>query len=398
MSVTFNLELNKSNTSSKEGSVLIRITQHRKSKRIGTGVTIPIKSWDKAHQKVRNNHPLSHEINNLINEKLRKVIAAYTKLLSENEEVSLDDIVMKTTSVPMTNFFAFAYSTKMEEIKSKKKLGTFRKYESVFNKFKEFTGEKLMLNQVNYPLLQKYALYLKTHYNNSQDTISSNLSVLRAVINEAIRHDVYKGRNPFDQFKLKYTDNSKEKLTSDELKRIFQSKLLSSRSIQIARDFFLACFLAEGTRGGDMIAMKKSYIINNCLCFNQQKTGSKMAITIVPELMDIFKKYMGDGEYIFPFLNNEKVVNEIIVGNKLAYINKYLKEVAKYCGIFKKLSTHVARHTYTDLALEASNGNIYQVQMSLGHSSVKTTEIYSRNRVNYNKTSVLPDILKSILP
>ena len=140
--------------------------------------------------------------------------------------------------------------------------------------------------------------------------------------------------------------------------------------------------------------MKKEYIINNCLVFNQIKTGSKMVIPIVPELMEIFNNYISAGAYIFPFLNEEKVVNEIIIGNKLAYINKYLKEVAKYCQIFKKLSTHVARHTFTDLALEASNGNIYQVQKSLGHSSVKTTELYSRNRISFNKLSLLPSIIQ----
>jgi integrase len=121
-----------------------------------------------------------------------------------------------------------------------------------------------------------------------------------------------------------------------------------------------------------------------------------MVIPIDPELMEIFNKYIGVDKYIFPLLNDEKVVNEIIIGSKLAYINKYLKEVAKYCGIFKKLSTHVARHTFTDLALEVSNGNIYEVQKSLGHSSVKTTELYSRNRVNYHKVSLLPIIIKKI--
>ena len=45
MTVTFNLELNKSKAFTTEGSVLIRITKDRKSKRIGTGITIPIKSW-----------------------------------------------------------------------------------------------------------------------------------------------------------------------------------------------------------------------------------------------------------------------------------------------------------------------------------------------------------------
>ena len=396
MNITFQLELNTSNAS-KDGRVLIRCTQNRKHKRISTGVAVSPKYWDKIHHKIKSSHPLSHELNNLINEKLKKVTTVYTKLLSENENVNLDDILTRTTTAPTTNFFDFAYSTKMEEIKSRKKIGTYRRYEAVLNKLKDYAGAKLSLNQINYAFLQKYMIHLKNNHNNSQDTISANLSAIRTILNEAIKHELYKGSNPFNQIKTKYTDNTKEKLTIEEIKRIFTYPLPKIHSIQIARDFFLACFLAEGTRGGDMIAMRKEYISDGFLVFNQQKTGTKMLIPITPELNVIFEKYMGKGAYIFPFLNEEKIVNEIIVGNKLAYINKYLKEVAKYCGIFKKLSTHVARHTFTDLALEVSNGNIYQVQKSLGHSSIKTTELYSRNRVNYNKKSVLPDILKSIM-
>jgi site-specific recombinase XerD len=82
-----------------------------------------------------------------------------------------------------------------------------------------------------------------------------------------------------------------------------------------------------------------------------------------------------------------------VIGSKLAYINKYIKEVCKYAGILKKVSSHVARHTYTDIALQVSGGNIYQVQQSLGHRSVRTTEIYSRNRVNQQKNSIMMDIV-----
>lgn len=81
MSVIFNLELSKSKTSITEGSVLIRITQHRKLKRIGTGVSIPIKSWDKVHHKIKSTHPLCHELNNLINEKLKKVTSLYKAVI-----------------------------------------------------------------------------------------------------------------------------------------------------------------------------------------------------------------------------------------------------------------------------------------------------------------------------
>jgi integrase len=227
--------------------------------------------------------------------------------------------------------------------------------------------------------------------------VSANLSVIRTIINEAIRYDLYKGRNPFDLFKLTYTDNTKEKLTLDEIHRFIHAPIPAIPSLLLARDFFYACFLAEGTRAGDMIGMKKEYLQQGCLVFAQQKTGAKMMIPVVPELMEIFNRYHStEGIYIFPFLNKEAVVNEIIIGNKLAYINKFIKEVCKYAGILKKVSSHVARHTYTDIALQVSGGNIYQVQQSLGHSSVKTTEIYSRNRVNYTKQSMLPDIIKLI--
>ncbi len=396
MSLTFNLELNRSNTSSNEGTVLIRITQHRKLKRIGTGISIPIQAWDKIHQKVKKSHPLSNEYNGILTESLKKVIAAYNKLLQESDSFSLDDIVAAVNNTGNENFFDFAIRTKLAEIKASNKLGTLRRYESVLCKFRNFTGNSLNINRVNYDLLKRYEVHLIHNLKNSRNTVSSNLSAIRAIINEAIKNGIYKNRNPFTQLKLKYDDKSKEKLTAAEIGCLINNPMPNIYSVNLARDFFLACFLSEGTRGGDMIAMKKEYIINNCLVFKQQKTGTQMVIPIVPELLEIFKKYMGTGDYIFPLLNEEKVVNEIVVGSKLAYINKYLKEVAKYCGIFKNLSTHVARHTFTDLALEASNGNIYQVQKSLGHTSVKTTEIYSRNRVNYNKKSLLPDILQQL--
>jgi hypothetical protein len=106
-----------------------------------------------------------------------------------------------------------------------------------------------------------------------------------------------------------------------------------------------------------MISMKKEYIINNCLVFNQQKTGVAMVIPIVPELMEIFNKYMDKGKYIFYFLNDERVVNEIVIGSKLAYINKYLKEVAKYCGFFFGMDECIQRLSRCKKII---NQNIYR--------------------------------------
>ena len=133
MNITFCLELNTSNHSSNVGSVLIRCTQNRKHKRISTGVTLEYKYWDKVHHKVRKSHPMAEEFNQLLLEKLKKITSIYIKLLSESDTVTLEDIVIKSTSGDsILNFFDFAYSTKMAEIKGNNKPGTYRRYEAVF--------------------------------------------------------------------------------------------------------------------------------------------------------------------------------------------------------------------------------------------------------------------------
>jgi integrase len=394
MKITFGLEALNSKGSPDKYSIFIRCTQNRKHKRIHTGVSVSAEHWNKQKQQVRKSHPQHQAYNQLIQTQLKNVLETYHQLVSTHKDINLQTLTEALQGNQQQDFFVFAFNTKLQEIKSLQKMGTYRRYETVLHKLKAFTGEHLPIQQINYALLKQYETHLITHHKNTRDTVSSNLSVIRTILNEAIRHDAYQGRNPFDHFTLKYTDNTKEKLTIEELKRFMHTPLPPIPSLLLARDFFTACFLAEGSRAGDMISMKKECLQGNILTFTQQKTGAKMQMMVVPQLMDIFSRYMQkDSVYIFPFLHKETVVNERVIGSKLAYINKYIKEVCKYAGILKKVSSHVARHTYTDIALQVSGGNIYQVQQSLGHRSVRTTEIYSRNRVNQQKNSIMMDIV-----
>ncbi|MFM1961635.1 MAG: hypothetical protein RLZZ172_480 [Bacteroidota bacterium] len=396
MNITFTLELSSHAGKKKEVSILIRMTQNRKLKRMSTGIKVLPETWDPVKKKIRKKHHLADQYNKLLDLKLAEVIKTYSKLLEVNGAVSPDEILREMLRDTTTNFFDFAHNTKMAEIKSRNKMGTYRRYEAVFSKLEAYAGRGLSLRRINYKFLKEYSLYLKTKLKNTDDTVSANLSVIRTIINEAIRHGLFTDNNPFDQVKLRYTDNTKEKLTAEELKRIFTTPLPHIHSLLLARDFFLACFLAEGSRAGDMMLMQSGNIVNNCLVFQQQKTGTQMVIPIVQELMEIITRYNTGGRFIFPFLNEDTVINEQIINSRITFVNKYLKEVAKYCGILKKLSTHVSRHTYTDLALQATNENIYLVQKSLGHSSVKTTELYSKNRISFDRTSPVPVILGEV--
>lgn len=82
---------------------------------------------------------------------------------------------------------------------------------------------------------------------------------------------------------------------------------------------------------------------------------------------DVDEKYEG---LIFVTFNGTPV--------KHSYMRKTIKKYAKEVGVleWKKVSPHTLRHTFaTDLYRETNN--LRKVQEALGHSSSKTTEIYT---------------------
>ncbi len=64
------------------------------------------------------------------------------------------------------------------------------------------------------------------------------------------------------------------------------------------------------------------------------------------------------------------------LSSKTAYYNKQLKKVQEICNISTKLTSHLARHSYTSLMIETTDKDIYTISKSLGHTNISTTEHY----------------------
>lgn len=58
-------------------------------------------------------------------------------------------------------------------------------------------------------------------------------------------------------------------------------------------------------------------------------------------------------------------------------MNAYLKEIADICGIGKNLTFHMARHTFATMSL-SKGVPMESVSKMLGHTNLKTTQIYAR--------------------
>jgi integrase len=100
------------------------------------------------------------------------------------------------------------------------------------------------------------------------------------------------------------------------------------------------------------------------------------------------KREKTDVEYNIPLLNIPKLILEKYADSPLeskalpipemgAY-NLRLKRIAKYCNIDKNMSSHLARHTFTTTIALRKGVPIETVSKMLGHTSIKTTQIYAK--------------------
>lgn len=84
----------------------------------------------------------------------------------------------------------------------------------------------------------------------------------------------------------------------------------------------------------------------------------------------------------FPYhgksINCYRFHNKLLPVNSNIRYNAYLKELADICGIQKKLTTHVARHTCATTVLLTNGVPIETAQEFLGHSDIRTTQIYAK--------------------
>jgi integrase len=272
------------------------------------------------------------------------------------------------------------------------KRGKYLKYKTLLHHLGEYNGKETSFKQVDKNYCLGFIEYLKTAKNKTAgDSLGTNtqiayISQFISILNDAITEGIITV-NPFNQIKSgirpKKKESDREYLTYDEVQTLISTPYEVLPIIKNA--FLFSCF--TGLRFSDVTTIRWGQLQtdnngNTSLKYIQKKTKKLEYLPLTKEIVNFLPQQGNakESDYIFKLYTN-------------VYVNLHLKNWIQVAGINKHVTWHVARHTYATMLLNF-DVSIETVGSMLGHSNLRTTQIYAKiidksKREAVNKLDVL---------
>jgi integrase len=236
---------------------------------------------------------------------------------------------------------------------------------------KLFAGDTLLFSQIDNRTAEEFRHFLMTapcggskSGTISQNTAATYFSIFKAALKQAFV-DGYLQTDLSAKIKgIQEQESRREYLTVEELNTLANTPC--ERDVLKRAALFSAL---TGLRHCDIQKLQwKEININGSnaqLHFTQQKTKGVEYMPISQQALALCGEPRQPEQLVFEDLPDP------------AWISKPLKRWIEVANIKKKISFHCFRHTYATLQL-SSGTDIYTVSKMLGHTNVKTTQIYAK--------------------
>jgi site-specific recombinase XerD len=292
---------------------------------------------------------------------------------------------------------AFDYhNIKMEEMVKIGKVvaKTLSRYKITKNKVEAFMKHHYKIADKPLPEMRLMFVTEFEHYLLTVDRLQSNTAYkyiknLKKIVTMSVGLD-WIPSNPFANFRCSYTSPDRDILTQADLDNIMNKEFHIERLSEVRDVFVFCCY--TGFAYADVFKFNQNAVMigldgNYWLSTNRQKTGTKEKVPLLPIALEIIERYKNH-----PYCVKQ---DKLLPVNSNQRYNSYLKELADACNINKHLTTHIARHTFATTVTLANGVPIETVSAMLGHTNIRTTQIYAK--VVEHKMSEDMEILKSKL-
>ena len=364
--IRYRLVYNRKKHLNRQGTALVQIEASLNQRKVyfKTNLYLKPEHWDSRRSQVYN-HPQADDLNTMLYEFILQLQEIELSLWKRGVPATLSllkDAIVKDKPVNVT----FPVFARDYVLSSDRKDSTKENLLTTITVLQDFRSG-LDFKDITYTFLKEFEAYLREK-GNSVNTIAKHLRQLRTLVNEAINQGyIHADAYPFRKFKIKQEKGRHEFLTPDELKKLENLKVSDRRLRHVLDAFLFCCYV--GLRFSDFCQLSPANFIRvngkRWLHFKSIKTGVEIRLPL---------HLLFDGKAL-AILDQYDIFNFTNLGSN-SETNKTLVELAALARIKKHITYHTARHTCATLLIH-QGVPITTVQKLLGHTSVKTTEIYS---------------------
>ena len=337
-------------------------------------------NWDDRSHRIKGRNPEATVLNNYLDAKYSKLLQCYEDLLKEDCIVTASAIKSRflgsdATFKSLKDILAYHKKNMVDVLKN----GTLKNYGATEKYLIQYLSSEhkttdIYLKNISYQFVTGFDKFLRRQKNKSGKKQLSNNGIMKhmerfkKLINLSIKLG-WLAKDPCRNYKLKFEKFDRAYLNQRELNYIENTRF-SRVTLETTKDIFLfACYtglsyidvkhlttdnLIKGINGKDWIYCRR------------EKSQISMKIPLLEKAQQILDKYQNPvSEFLLPVYSNQKT-------------NSYLKEIAEQCKIRKKLSFHVARHTFATTITLSNGVPLETVSKLLGHTKLSTTQIYAR--------------------
>lgn len=273
----------------------------------------------------------------------------------------------QSESKTKANFIDYFRKLTNERLKSK---GNYGNWDSALKHLIKYCGNNVAFQNVDLTFCEGYREYLQITAkkndgkNLSGSSVNSYMCKLRAALNQAVDDRVILVNPALKVSTPRVIEKERSYLTLEEVQKLFKT---DCRYDVLKRAFLFSCL--TGLRWSDVNKLEWSELQkedNNWkIVFHQQKTKGLQYHYISIQARELL------GSQI-------EGIKRVFVGLKYsAYMNTALMQWCLKAGITKHITFHCSRHTYAVLQLSLGT-DIFAVSKLLGHTEIKTTQIYAK--------------------
>lgn len=275
-----------------------------------------------------------------------------------------------------------------EQLAERKKdsLGNYGNWDSTLKQLIKYAGKDITFKNIDESFCEGFRDYLKNTARSkankplSANTICSYFNKFRAALNKAVKEKIIQYNPCIDIENPKHIENQRNHLTLDEVRKIAKTEC---RYEVLKRAFLFSCL--TGLRWSDIHKLKWKEIELNKdggrITFHQQKTKGLQYLDISKQAASYLGKQGKPDDLAFTGLKYS------------TYSNVELTKWMLKAGITKDITFHCARHTFAVMQLTLGT-EIFTLSKLLGHSELKTTQIYSKivDAKKIEAVNKIPDI------